>query len=371
MGTRLFSDLITFTRASSATRVNSSGLVEAVASDQPRFDYDPVTLAPKGLLIEEQRTNLLLASTAVDTLGGWSKGTNTTRVGQEVMLGLTFTIYQGNGSGSNTFVSRSFAVTAGAVYTVSIYARLVSGSIPTSGALITCETTPGSPAIRQALAFAGSGLNSTVARYSTTFTAGGSGSVSVYFVADQNNTAQIAVSCAQLEQGAFPTSYIPTTTAAATRAADVATITGSNFSSWYRQGEGTLLGEVISSNGTVCFGVGNTFSDTMYATRGTANNISFRSGGADQAVLSAPFNAASGYANKVVFAYMVNDFAAVSNGGVVSKDTSGAVSSNMVRLNLGSSAWDTSGGNSINGHICRITYYPRRLTDAELQALTS
>jgi hypothetical protein len=50
----------------------------------------------------------------------------------------------------------------------------------------------------------------------------------------------------QLELGAFPTSYIPTTGAAATRAADVASISGSNFSSWYRQDEGTVFADCNS-----------------------------------------------------------------------------------------------------------------------------
>ena len=45
-----------------ATRVNSSGLIEIVNANLPRFDYDPVTLAAKGLLIEELRTNLLVYS---------------------------------------------------------------------------------------------------------------------------------------------------------------------------------------------------------------------------------------------------------------------------------------------------------------------
>ncbi len=53
----------TFTRAgATATRVNSSGLIVSVAADTPRFDYDPVTLAIKGVLIEEARQNLVLPS---------------------------------------------------------------------------------------------------------------------------------------------------------------------------------------------------------------------------------------------------------------------------------------------------------------------
>ena len=49
---------------------------------------------------------------------------------------------------------------------------------------------------------------------------------------------------AQLEQGSFPTSYIKTSGASATRSADNASITGENFSSWYRQDEGSLYSEL-------------------------------------------------------------------------------------------------------------------------------
>jgi hypothetical protein len=58
---------VSFTRASGATRVNSLGVIETVSNDVPRLDYDPVTLACKGLLVEEQRTNLLLNSATLST----------------------------------------------------------------------------------------------------------------------------------------------------------------------------------------------------------------------------------------------------------------------------------------------------------------
>jgi hypothetical protein len=45
---------------------------------------------------------------------------------------------------------------------------------------------------------------------------------------------------AQMELGAFPTSYIPTTTAAVTRAGDFASVTGADLSSWYNPAEGTF-----------------------------------------------------------------------------------------------------------------------------------
>lgn len=46
---------ITFTRASNATRFNKNGVIETVAANRPRFDYDPVTRECKGLLVEEAR----------------------------------------------------------------------------------------------------------------------------------------------------------------------------------------------------------------------------------------------------------------------------------------------------------------------------
>ena len=65
--TKPFGDIITFTRASGGGRFNSSGVYEWLGNDVPRLDYDPVTLQPLGILIEEQRTNLLLNSATLAT----------------------------------------------------------------------------------------------------------------------------------------------------------------------------------------------------------------------------------------------------------------------------------------------------------------
>jgi hypothetical protein len=74
---------ITFNRTTGltnpATYVDSSGFVVGATDNQPRFDYDPVTLAPKGLLIDEQRTNRLLRSEEFDD-AAWTKNNSTTSV---------------------------------------------------------------------------------------------------------------------------------------------------------------------------------------------------------------------------------------------------------------------------------------------------
>lgn len=63
---------ITFTRSGPATRTNSRGLIESVAADKARFDYDPITGVSKGLLIEEARTNLLTYSAQFND-ASWTK----------------------------------------------------------------------------------------------------------------------------------------------------------------------------------------------------------------------------------------------------------------------------------------------------------
>ena len=166
----------------------------------------------------------------------------------------------------------------------------------------------------------------------------------------------------------FASSYIPTTTAAATRSADVASITGTAFSSWYRQDEGTFFCSTFAPKGIVAYGTGDTFDNTQYVTVNASNNVSIRSGGANSAVLTAPVST-TGTTN-IAHGYATNNFAAVSNGGAISTDTSGAVPLAQVRLKLGSSAWTSIAENDINGTIRRLTFWPTRLANNILQSIT-
>jgi hypothetical protein len=180
---------------------------------------------------------------------------------------------------------------------------------------------------------------------------------------------------AQLEAGAFATSYIPTTAAAVTRAAETASMTGTNFSSWYNASAGTLFvgGDVAALNpssprlaglwlndsGSDCFGVAQWDAATVTA-------YAVASGVVVAAIAIAPPGLTFGSHVEAAAAYAANDFAASVNGTAASTDTSGI-------LNPLNELWIGGNGSGapLNGHIKRLTYYPTRLTNAQLQAMTA
>jgi hypothetical protein len=184
---------------------------------------------------------------------------------------------------------------------------------------------------------------------------------------------------AQLEAGAFPTSYIPTVASQVTRAADAASMTGANFSSWYNQAQGTfyLDADMYETQGTFFryllsanAGSGVTSDLTGFIVPSNGNNVraSVSSGGVTQASLNAPITL--GAAFKGAFAYKTDDFAASFNGGASLTDTSGVLPQGINRLYIGGYI-DTGVNPNAATHIRKIAYYPLRVTNAQLQALTS
>jgi hypothetical protein len=179
---------------------------------------------------------------------------------------------------------------------------------------------------------------------------------------------------AQLEAGAFPTSYIQTVASQVTRAADAASMTGANFSSWYNAAEGTLYAEfqraTPSSNSFVAAISDNTFNQliAMYTTGAPDIASAVRAGGVSQVGITVL--AGTGIANflyKQTLAYKVNDFATALNSGSVITDTTGTLPS-VNRMNIGNFDGNTQ---FTNGTIRKLAYYPLRVTNANLVALTS
>jgi hypothetical protein len=183
---------------------------------------------------------------------------------------------------------------------------------------------------------------------------------------------------AQLEAGAFPTSYIQTVASQVTRAADAASMTGANFSSWYNQAAGTLYAEwqkfapsafqavAIASDGSgsniIALGHGSI--------SGVNNSLRFdvTTGGVNQASITSIVNSPSNTFAKTAAAYAVNDFSVVSNGGSAGTDALGVLPV-VNRLIIGANAAGT--GTFLNGTIRKLSYYPLRISNANLVALTS
>jgi hypothetical protein len=371
-----------------------STYVQTVASAYygPRFDYNPVTLAPRGLLIEEQRVNLLLRSEEFDN-AGWIKSlvsatanvttspdgtTNADRITADgssnphtVQQNVTYTAAAHTLTAyakrdTNNFVQLRFGASAIAGGTGFANFDLNDGTVGTIGAgLSAASITP-----------AGNGWYRCTITGTTLVAASNLG---FYIVAsatapsaEVNSLAtSVFLYGAQLEVGSFPTSYIPTVASTVTRAADSVTMTGTNFSSWYNTSEGTIVASADSVRPAA----------TSPATRvfqfddGTVNN-NIRSGstatlqvvdaGVTQANITAtPAITFGGTVFKFASAYKLNDFASVTTGAVAT-DTSGTVPT-VTQLSLGGPS--TSG--VLNGHIRTFTFYPSRLTNAQMQALAS
>lgn len=398
---------ITFSRASAATRVNASGLIESISSGQPRFDFDPVALTCKGLLVEEQRTNLVTRSQEFDNGSAWLIGRASVSANSTTSPDGTVTadkLVEGTQTGAHYLYGNNIPVSANTVHTWSIFVKAAERS---TGRL---EVTDGggSNGFRCYFDLAAGGTIGTNAAMGTGTVSesriealpNGWYRISVSGVIDaastmadvllylDNNTDTSSIHYtgdgtsglyiwgAQLEAGSNATSYIPTTTSQATRAADVAVINGLATADWFNAAEGTVVVAAIMPNAVpasavlaAIFEIGDGgYNNRLLAYQDTSNNLigGVTTGGVSQAAMNAG-SYTPGNATRIALAYKVNDFAAARNGGAVATDASGTVPS-VTTLGLGK---QIVGGGVLNGYIKRLTYYPRRLSDAQLQAFTS
>jgi hypothetical protein len=170
---------------------------------------------------------------------------------------------------------------------------------------------------------------------------------------------------AQLEAGSFATSYIPTTAAAATRAADGAFI--GTLTPWYNQAEGTLFATIgYRQVGTVASFNNNTGNNRWTTTfSAAALGAAFRNTGGAGVISTTTANAAVvGAINKIALAISTGG-SVVLNGGTVATNASYAAPP-VTQLQIGNQL----GAGYLNGYLRTLTYYPSRLSDAQLRALT-
>jgi hypothetical protein len=176
---------------------------------------------------------------------------------------------------------------------------------------------------------------------------------------------------AQLEAGAFATSYIPTTTAAATRAADSAIVTP--ISSFYNQAEGTLFAEGSANTSATLpalVSIDDTTGDERIQLRRNQTSsqgfLTINDGGVSQVGIVDGSWTTTAQTVRLAAAYSVNNFAMSFSGGTVATDSTGTLPT-VTRMDIG------GGINSgrLNAHIRKIAYWPRRLSNTLLQQLTT
>lgn len=395
----------TFTRSSTATYVDKLGVLQTAAINQPRFDHSPTTIGKRlGLLIEESRTNSIRNNTMIgavaDTPGtvptNWlsifpTTGLTRTVVGTgaegginyvDVRLQGTTTVARTNIAVVEFELNTAVAAASGQTWTGSAYVALAAGStsnLTSIGIQVSERNAVGGYLADSTTLFAlnsGSLINS---RQTCTRTLNNASTASVVpsivisYSSDVAIDVTFRIGLPQLELGAFATSVIPTTGSTATRSADVCTVTGTNFSRWYRQDEGTVFADWRSdaTSDRLIWTLSNgTFNESMYPSHLTAaasNNtrMAVVDGGVEQAGISSGVYTPSSL-RKTSFGYMANNFGSASNGGSVGTDLSGTLPT-VDRLTVGAS-WASA--LQLCGTISRLTYWPRRLNDTTLQNLT-
>jgi hypothetical protein len=358
---------------------NPAAAAASAAYYGPRFDYDPLTLAAKGLLIEEQRTNLLTYS-ADFTNAAWTKIQATVSGNTTLAPDGTTTADTLVGSTNNTVKFTAQTGLASTTGTFTVYAKaagetvislwLVGATVGASFTLTGSGSTALLGATSSSITPVGNGwYRCTVQHNSATTTAHIYLRTGSSFTGD--GTSGVFLYGAQLEAGSFATSYIPTVASQVTRSADVAQMLGANFSSWFNQNEGTFVVEASGfalGSYTMYSATDNSSANrTQSAFFGTSFQFFVQAGGA----ASANLNGSSLVANvtaKIAGAYKTNDFAASLNGGAVSTDTSGAVPV-VNRLGIGHLAIGAM--ELLNGHIRSLGYYNTRQPNATLQTLTN
>jgi hypothetical protein len=379
---------ITFTRASTGTYVGSDGLIKSATTNEARFDHNPTTGESLGLLVEEARTNLSLYSEDFSNVY-WVKTSCTITSNESTAPDGTLTADLWTNTASPGTIENSI--------TKDLTVRTYTASLWVKGTLtqLTLSLDDGTTGNRGRVQFnlstntvgsifnegSFSGTSGTLTRFlngwvrvtvTTTTSTGATLRLRPFF---SGVGSILRIWGAQVEEGAFATSCIPTTTATATRAADVANITGTNFSSWYSQTEGTVFAEysrLVNASGRIFTFNDTTANEQIRITASLSTNIrpdwQVIDGGAVQANVLGTAEVAVGATGKTAGAYKLNDFQQATNSTLGTADTTGTLPTLTV-LNIGAN--ETGSGSMINGTIKRLTYWPVRLANPTLQSITT
>ena len=384
-----------FTRSSSATRINSQGLIETVASGVSRLNYPMIDGVVSGCphhILEPQRTNYLTNSDNGSTYTAFSA---TKTLDEQISPDGTLNSFTLTGNGDyNQILGETVSLTlpSSGDYTFSVFAKkgnhsnvqlFLSGFTGSSNneAYFDLENNS-TPSSNGKIENYGNGWY----RLSFVGTVVGTdlvGKVGFRISYTSSNfffpTANDAIGKNgyfygfQLEQGSYPTSYIPTNGSAVTRSAETAT--GSGNAATFNDSEGVLMAEISAlyedgNNRYISLSDGTSNNRLIIRYVSGGNNfigMFVKVGGATQA--SIIYNKDITINSKVVLKYKLNDYALWIDGFEVGTDTSANVPSantlNQLKFE------DASGGANFYGNTKQVQYYNSALTDSELEQLTS
>ena len=382
-----------FARASTATFIGPNGLIQSAAINTPRFDHDPMTGECLGLLIEESRSNLLLRSEEFGTT--WSP-TNTTvspnqtvspdgqTTADKLVEDLALGVHQ---------LAQAFIPVSGTTYTASVFVKaagrgfafvgFVGSSFFSTFVSINLSTGAVTTALGTPIASSSTSMGNGWWRVSITLASTGtlSSNFDIRTSIDGNwanrsylgdGTSGIFLWGAQLEAGAFPTSYIPTAaTVPVVRSADVCSITGGAFEAVWNPVEATVYAESsrlslagtlnhsifsVSGSGETRFGLYHRSATTMRLTAAY-----------EGLQLTAPSNF-----NLAGVQYKAAAGLSASSSGFFFDTTeipntfaSAPGSADTLSLSVSTATSVT------NGHLASLRIYRKRLSNAKLQAITA
>jgi hypothetical protein len=391
--------------------LNTYSKTTSASNSGPRFDhtYDGTSWISKGLLVEEQRTNNCLQSQDLTTTWTTNRGsitanatvapdgtTTADRFVENTATGVhgpvQFAITTTNGSantvsgffkaGSRSVIVIRFQDNATGLNGVGAEFNLSNGTISVAALVVGTFTSPSATITN----VGGGWYRCTVTGVSTTTscslrveTCTTTGVLSVGNFAGSiyagDGSSYFDSWGYQMEAGSFPTSYIPTTSASATRSADVCQITGSDFSSFWNASEGSFAFDAdgfstSTNNQFILSASSGSSANSINLVRSNANDVTgvgssvLNGGGLQEAMNAAAGTWPTGQTCKLAFAYKANDFAQSVNGAAVTTDTSGSIPT-VSQMVIGNAGWTTG---PLNGHIARLRYYSIRLPNRLLIA---
>jgi hypothetical protein len=384
-----------FTRGSTGTFVGSDGLIQTAAINTPRFDHTSAGVC-RGLLIEESRTNICLQSENFGTTWINDSGSVTITTDVEVSPdGLTTAdkIAESSSTTTRRICIQSISVTSGTTYSYSCYIKAGerdfaqmatgtglnsafqnfivnganAGTLGSSSGIVSsridampngwyrCTIVVTATATGTTQVTVGPAPSSTITRWQAYSSTAGSG---------------ISAWGAQLEAGSFATSYIPTVASSVVRSADVCSITGADFTSFYNNDQGTMV-TVASANGlnpsliNAVAGIESGATPVMrvFYRAAQGNRLSAQISG----VISTPasnYNTANVVYKSAITAGATGADYVIDGTQIPDTYTGSVLTANNLKF-TGMS------GSASNTTISSFRYYSKRLPVSKLQALTA